>query len=49
MIYLARIDTAEVNLRDFEEYCGIRCTKEKQLEEERMEANRKKKKQHPRD
>lgn len=25
MIYLARVDTANVNLRDFEEYCGISC------------------------
>lgn len=23
MIYLARIDTAEINLKDFEEYCAI--------------------------
>lgn len=25
MIYLARVDTADVKLKDFEQYCAISC------------------------
>lgn len=25
MIYLSRLDTEEVNLKEFEQYCAIKC------------------------
>lgn len=39
MIYLARIDTADVNLRDFEEYCAISCKEKPTKKQKKKHAN----------
>lgn len=37
MIYLSRLETAEVNLAEFEQYCAIKCPIKGRVEKDEAE------------